>query len=331
MEELKRWADQAIRHQIDLASLTEQRERHLLQTVHGRGDERQRQAALTELWESHSKLVIAIASRYRSTNIDLLDLAGAGHLGLHAAIARFDPERFGNRLSAYAVGWIRCYIQDYIRRNAGPVHLPSSNAHRQLVRMRQRLMADARLSCQREQVEPSDSEMCARIGRRIGLSGDEVARSMRLMHGGSVSLNAEPLDENAPPALKDTIADQTPSPEDDVILRLDHAKARKRIAILAQEVLGDRERVVFLSRCMNDTDEIVRLDSLATQFGVTRERVYQLEASAKRKIATALTREGYGEFARSGAGFRLPPVHAPRHVTPPALTIAPRIQSVAQS
>lgn len=312
MEVSKSAADRAIRHQIGLASLSPERERHLLRIVHASGDERQRQAALIELWESHSKLVIAIANRYRTGNIDLLDLVGAGHLGLHAAIDRFNPEQFDNRLSTYAVGWIRCFIQDYIRRNAGPVRLPSSTAHRQLVRLRGRLVADARLSCQRERVEPSDSEVYERIGRRIGLTGDEVACSMRLMQGGSVSLHADPGSDTNLPRLEDTLPDHTACSEDDVILRLDHAKARKRIVSLTQEILGERERAVFLARCMRDTDEIAHLDSLAQQFGVSRERIYQLEASAKRKIATALAREGYSEFAHPGANFRLPPVRAPR-------------------
>ncbi len=191
MEEARRWTDRAIRRQIDLSSLTAERERHLLRVVHGSSNERTKQTALIELWESHSKLVVAIASRYRYLNIDLLDLVGAGHLGLHAAIGRFDPDRFETRLSTYAIAWIRRYIQDYVRRNSGPVRLPSSNAHRQLMQMRGRLLAEARKSCQRERVEPTESELCERIGRRIGLSGDEVARSMRLIQGGTLSLHGD--------------------------------------------------------------------------------------------------------------------------------------------
>ena len=123
MEEARRWTDRAIRRQINLSNLTAERERHLLHVVHSGGNERSRQSALTELWESHSKLVVAIASRYRRLNIDLLDLVGAGHLGLHAAIGRFDPDGSSSRLSTYAIGWIRWYIQDYVRRNSGPVRL----------------------------------------------------------------------------------------------------------------------------------------------------------------------------------------------------------------
>ncbi len=303
MGDATRWTDRAIRRQIDLSNLTAERERQLLRIVHSKGSERSRQAAQMELWESHSKLVVAIASRYRHLNIDLLDLIGAGHLGLHAAIGRFDPDRFETRLSTYAIGWIRWYIQDYVRRNSGPVRLPSSNGHRQLVQMRGRLLAEARRSCQREQVDPTESELCERIGRRIGLPGDEVARSMRLMQGGTLSLHADGQGETGAVKLEDTLADDAASPEDDVILRLDHAKARKRIVSLAQEILGERERLVFLSRCMSDTEEVTHLDSLAEQFGVTRERVYQLEASAKRKIAVALTQEATATSRGPGQAF----------------------------
>ena len=155
---------------------------------------------------------------------------------------------------------------------------------------------------------------------------------MRLMQGGTLSLHAEREGEAGAAKLEDTLADDAVSPEDDVILRLDHAKARKRIVTLAQEILGERERIVFLSRCMTDSDEVVHLDSLAEQFGVTRERVYQLEASAKRKIAVALTQEGYGDFLRAGTSFRLPQVRARRRGAALPLRKAPaHVQSAAQS
>jgi RNA polymerase sigma-32 factor len=294
------WLDLAIRAQLNWSNLTAERERQLLRICQISTDECERQAALTDLWESHSKLVIAIASRYRQPSIELADLIGAGHLGLHAAIARFDAERFEARLANYAIGWIRWHIQDYIRRNAAPVRLPATTAHRQLAQMAGHLFADARRSCHREQVEATEAELCERIGRRIGMPADEVACSMRLISGGTVSLHAQVTSEGTTRSLEDTIAADSATPEEDVILRLDHAKARKRIIALAQEILGERERVVFLTRCMGNTEEIAHLETLAKQFGVTRERVCQLEASAKRKISAALAQEGYAEFAGGG-------------------------------
>lgn len=322
------WLDAAIRTQLSRANLTAEHERHLLQLCQGTSDNHERQTALTELWESHSKLVIAIASRYRQANIEIADLIGAGHLGLHAAIARFDPDRFEGRLSTYAIGWIRWYIQDYIRRNATPVRLPNTAAHRQLGQMAGRLFADARKTCHQDRVEPTETELCERIGRRIGLSGDEVACGMRLINGGTLSLHNRAADAGDMQPLEDTLATDDASPEDDVILRLDHAKARKRIMALVDEILGERERAVFLARCMGDGSETTHLETLAARFGVSRERVYQLEASAKRKIATALTHEGYTDFTSDGP-IRLPPTRAPRRRARAIAEPQPLVSSMA--
>ncbi len=327
MSDAVRWVEQASRDQMDHANHCAERDRALLPPLHAATAPAARQAAQAELWESHSKLVVSIASRYRHLNIDMLDLIGAGHLGLHTAIARFAPERFETRLSTYAIGWIRWYIQDYVRRNASAVRLPNSAGHRQLAQLTSRLLADARRSCMRERAEPTESEICRRIGRRVGLPPDEVARSLRLLQDGTLSLNNETAGQDgAAPSLQDTLADDNACSEDEVILRLDYAKMRKRIMTLVDEILGERERLVFLARCMTDNEAIAHLDSLALQFSVSRERVYQLEASAKRKIAVALAQEGYTQFGADGATLRLPPARAPRRRGP---TLVPRGEKLA--
>jgi RNA polymerase sigma-32 factor len=245
MGESDRWVDRAIRNQLDRSNLTVERERHLLRLTRHGASPGLRHAALTELWESHSKLVVAIASRYRRFNIELLDLVGAGHLGLHTAIDRFDPDRFETRLSSYATGWIRWFIQDYIRRNTGPVRLPESAAHRQLTQNSLRLLAEARKSCEREQVEPTESAICERISRRIGLAPEDIACSLRMLQGGSLSLHQPGPGVSDPRPLEHTLADESAGSEDTTILRLDHAKLRQRILALTEEILGERERIVF--------------------------------------------------------------------------------------
>jgi RNA polymerase sigma-32 factor len=313
-----RWLDVAIRTQRNWTNLGPERERQLLRIYQTSTDEEERQTALTALWESHSKLVVAIAIRYRRRNIELVDLIGAGHLGLHTAIARFDVERFETRLATYAIGWIRSYIQDYIRRNAAPVRLPASAAHRQLARSARRLFADARRSCERENVDATEAELYARIGRRLGLDADEVAASLRLIYDGALSFDGEQTEAAGGTNLEETLAAERESPEEDVIHRLDNAKVRKRIMQLVNQALGERERAVFLARCMRDDGDVVHLDTLAQQFGVTRERVSQLEASAKRKIATVLAQEGYGGPSVT-AVFSMPAVRAQRRAaTAPA-------------
>jgi RNA polymerase sigma-32 factor len=305
------WLDVAIGAQRNCSYLTAEHERDLLRVCQTSPDADERQAALTTLWQSHSKLVAAIARRYRRHNIELADLIGAGHLGLHTAIARFNAERFDSRLATYAIAWIRWHIQDYIRRNAAPVRLPASAAHRQLARSGRRLFADALRSCERENVDATEAELHERIGRRIGLDADEVARSLRLINEGGVSIQGRSAESAGGQNLEETLADVAASPEDDVILRLDRTKIRSRIKSLINEILNERERAVFIARCLPDDDEVMHLETLARRFGVTRERVCQLEASAKRKIAAALAGEGYGRPPIAAATL-LPAVRAHR-------------------
>lgn len=261
-------------------------ERALLQTIRHGTNERARQCALSELWQAHRGLVAAVASRYRRAGVETADLIGAGQLGLHAAIVRFDPDRFPGRLSTYAVPWIRWYVQDHISRNAGPVRLPSTSPHRQLARWGTRLFDDAQRACQREQVTPTEGELCSRVGRRIGLSANEVARSRHMVESAAASFDTLP----SIAADADVVE---PTPEDAAIERLDREKLRRRILALVDSILGERERVVFLARCMTGSEPVVHLDTLATRFGVSRERIYQLEGSARRKIITALRHEGF--------------------------------------
>jgi RNA polymerase sigma-32 factor len=272
----------AVRSLLRRPNLTAERERQLLRTRHASGDEAARQQALSELWESHAKLVLALARQYHRPDLSMSELVGAGHLGMRAAIDGFDPDQGDIRLSTYAVGWIRHYIQDYIRRHAPPVRFSVSAGQRQLFRSAGRLFADARRSCQREGIEPTEAELCERIGARIGLGGDAVAQCA------AVALSDAPAADT--PSAASEASGHGPAPDDAVILRLDHAKLRRRVTGLAQEILGERERIVFLARCVSDPRGTRQ--RLAIELGVTRERIFQLEVSAKRKIAAALAHDG---------------------------------------
>ncbi len=283
----------AIRSLLRCPALTVERERYLLRTCRASLSEKARQQALSELWENHSKLVVAIARQFLHPNLEMTDLVGAGHLGMQAAIQGFDPDRTQSRLSTYAIRWIRHYIQDYIRRHALPTRSPGSPAHHQLFRTTGRLFAEARRSCQREGVATSDDELCARVGARIGLPGDEVAQCLKLTRCDAARVNSA----DASTRLIDGLATFAPSPEEATIHRLDRAKLRRRTLVLAKQILGERERMVFLARCMANEEPAAHPECLAAQLGVTRERVHQLEASARRKIAVALTHDGLLECA----------------------------------
>jgi len=292
---------------FDAPNLDDARERELLLRARSTVSEADSRAAITELWMSHGKLVAAIAAKYRRSDIDHDDLINAGHLGLHTAIMRFDTEHFDTRLAAYATVWIRWSINDYIRRNSGPVRLPESKAHRQLAQTGPRLLIEALKACEREGVEPTESEVHQRIGNRVGLSADEVAHGMRLIQGARMSLHA-PDDVGHESSLPDHAAPTA----DDLHQRMDHERLRKRIRILANEMLGERERQVFLARSMADSDDVPSHEDFAERFGISAARVHQIEVSARRKIAVSLAASGYGDVTGDDVVAHLSQIRARR-------------------
>jgi RNA polymerase sigma factor (sigma-70 family) len=290
---------------LESPNLDEARERELLVRVRSSTNPADSRAALTVLWMSHARLVAAIAAKYRRSDVDHDDLINAGHLGLHTAITRFDTTRFDTRLSAYAAVWIRWYITNYIRRNSGPVRPPESKAHRQLAQSGPRLLIEARKACEREGIDPTDSELHTRIARRLGIDADDVAHGLRLLQGARMSLHdrdgheADLRDHAAPTA-------------DDIHERMDHDRLRLRIRVLANEVLGDRERTIFFARSMADSDQVPSLEDFAERFGVSTTRVRQIELSARRKIAVSLAASGYAEASGDDVVAHLSQIRARR-------------------
>jgi RNA polymerase sigma-32 factor len=288
--------------------LDDARERELLLRARSSVAGVDSRAAITELWMSHGKLVASIAAKYRRSDIDHDDLINAGHLGLHTAITRFDTDRFDTRLAAFASVWIRWYINDYIRRNSGPVRLPESKAHRQLAQSGPRLLIEARKACEREGIEPTESELHERIGNRVGLTADEVAHGMRLIQGARMSLHAQDDEDGYESSLRDHAAPTA----DDLHERMDHERLRARIRVLANEVLGERERLIFLARSMTDSDDVPSLEAFAERFGVSTARVHQIEVSARRKIAVSLAASGYAEVTGDDVVAHLSQIRARR-------------------
>ena len=259
----------AIRSLLRRPPMTAEREQSLLRTYRTSMDTKARQAALSELSESHSKLVVAVARQFRRPDLLMADLVSVGQIGLHAAIDGFEPEHADMRLAEYAVGRIRHCIQGYISRRTGSVVAVAPPVRRQLLRGAARLFEDARRACQREGIAATDAELCARVGARVGLTSDEVVRWLPLAR------------------------DDTPP-----VRRLDAAALRRRMLELSEEILGARERTVFLARCVVEPRNARQQDDLASELGVTRERICELEDSARRKIAAALAHEGLVEPPR---------------------------------
>jgi RNA polymerase sigma-32 factor len=301
----------ASKYFFGLPDLEEAHERDLLIRAHSTDPADNSQAAMNELWMSHGKLVASIAAKYRRPDIEYGDLINAGHLGLHTAITRFDTERHDTRLATYASVWIRWYIHDFIRRNAGPVRLPESRPHRQLAQAGPRLLAEARKACEREGIDATDTELHTRVGRRVGLTADEVARGLRLIQGARASLDTAGVD-NGDGGYEASLRDERAPTADDMIERLDHQRLRNRIRVLADEILGERERAIFLARSMADSNEVPSLEAFAERFGISVTRVHQVEVSARRKIATALSQAGYAEVTGENVVAHLSQIRARR-------------------
>ncbi len=267
-------------------NITESQERRCLTDYHIHPDPRQRHKALEHLWMAYGKLVVSMAAKYRRNPQVFDDLVSAGFLGLLNAINDFDLTREGIRLGTYANFRIRHEMQTYLRRTSQPVCLPDTTSHRQLIRHTRRLFEDADRACRREGTTPHQTELYRRVAARVGLPVYEVESTSQLVSG-----NHDSLDDDPQPSLAVALT-FTSSHEDAVVSTIDAAKVKRRVLILMDEILGRSERRVFQARCMNN-NEPSRRDELAAELGVSSERIYQLEASAKRKISVALAQQGY--------------------------------------
>ena len=155
----------------------------------------------------------------------------------------------------------------------------ASAAHRQLTRLSARLSRQARLACAREGVEPTPTELIARLARRTGVTTPTAA------------------------TLTEAAREVSDLPYDgalEKISRLDHVRARRRVILLAETILGFREKIVLFARCLASAEAAVPLPRLAHRLGVPESRVTAIEASARRKIVTAIWAEGLGDKIEPG-------------------------------
>lgn len=210
--------------------------------------------------------VTTIAREYRRWGTPLEDIVQQGNIGLLKAAERFDPER-GVRLASFAASWIRNEIRDYVTRNHRLVRLGSSKAERRAVRYFRRAFV-------------RDPESLA---ERTGLSEQRAHALMPLLTGPEVSLDAPPQSGGWAPA--DFIADGARSPEDEVCLADERARMASALRTMLAE-LSPREQQIVERRLMAEHPET--LEQLGASFGVSKERVRQVEERAKQRMAGRL-------------------------------------------
>jgi RNA polymerase sigma-32 factor len=235
--------------------------------------------AAHRLVTSHLRLVAKIAMGYRGYGLPISEVVSEGNVGLMQAIKRFDPDK-GFRLATYAMWWIRAAIQEYILRSWSLVKMgTTANQKKLFFNLRK---AKGRISALEEgDLRPDQVQQ---IATRLGVTEQDVVDMNRRL-GGDVSLNAPLREEGEGGEWQDWLVDDSASQESVLAAQ---QEGQNRLAALrdALGVLNPRERRIFEARRL--ADDPITLEELSTEFGVSRERVRQIEVRAFEKIQEAV-------------------------------------------
>lgn len=241
------------------------------------------QTALHQLVSAYTRMVVAMANRYRFYGLPLGDLIQEGNVGLMHAAARFEPSR-EVRFSTYATWWVRAQMQDFILRNWSIVRTGTTAAHKRLFFNLRRLRA--RINETGSGQLPG--EAAARLARLLDVGVAEVQDMSARLSGADQSLNA-PIDDNGTDQWQDQLVDSRPDPEH---VTIDQRDSQTRLKWLAEALseLSVRERQIIHQRRLAEDEDAATLESLGSRLGVSKERVRQLEQRAMGKLRSALKR-----------------------------------------
>lgn len=274
-------AEPARRDMVRMAMKAPYLEREQEHALAVRWKEANDQEALHQITTAHMRLVISMASKFRSFGLPMSDLIQEGYVGLLEAAARFEPER-EVRFSTYATWWIRASMQDYILRNWSIVRGGTSSAQKALFFNLRRLRA--KLSRSAEPV--SKAVMYRQISQTLGVAEKDVALMDSRLSGPDTSLSAPVSDdENANASRMDFLVDDSPLPDEIVGQTID-TERRSGWLKQAMGVLNAREARIIAQRRLSE--EGATLESLGVELGISKERVRQIESRALEKLRAAL-------------------------------------------
>ena len=229
--------------------------------------------AAKRLISAHLRLAAKVAFGYRYYGLPLEDLISEANIGLMQAVKKFEPEK-GNRLSTYAVWWIKAAINEFILRSWSLVRIGTVAAQKKLFYNLRKIKA--RLGLYGDSALASDS--VKEISKDLDVSEDEViAMDNRL--GGDVSLNT-PVYTDGYAEKQDFLTDD--ASVEDAVADKQESDIRMRLLAQAMDKLNDRERIIVRARRLQD--DPMTLDSLGEQLGISRERVRQIETRAIEKM-----------------------------------------------
>jgi RNA polymerase sigma-32 factor len=235
--------------------------------------------AAHRLVTSHLRLVAKIAMGYRGYGLPISEVISEGNVGLMQAVKRFEPEK-GFRFATYALWWIKAAIQEYILRSWSLVKLgTTANQKKLFFNLRK---AKSKISALDEgDLRPDQVKI---IARQLGVTEQNVVDMNRRL-GGDVSLNAPIREEGDSGEWQDWLVDKI-SDQETRLAESEEADNRRKALGEALYVLNDRERRIFEARRL--ADEPIILGDLASEFGVSRERVRQIEVRAFEKMQKAV-------------------------------------------
>ncbi|WP_448665034.1 RNA polymerase sigma factor RpoH [Sphingomonas sp. CJ20] len=238
--------------------------------------------AAAQLVTSHLRLVAKIAMGYRGYGLPVSELISEGNIGLMQGVKKFEPER-GFRLATYAMWWIRASIQEFILRSWSLVKMGTTAAQKKLFFNLRRMKAKL------DAFEDGDlsPEHLAKIATDLGVTEDEVtSMNRRMSMGGDTSLNV-PMREDGESQWQDWLQDDSPL-QDTVVADAQEADVRHEMLVSAMEDLNEREKHILTERRL--TDDPKTLEELSQVYGVSRERVRQIEVRAFEKLQKAMMR-----------------------------------------
>jgi RNA polymerase sigma-32 factor len=240
--------------------------------------EHQDPEAAHKLVTSHLRLVAKIAMGYRGYGLPISEVVSEGNVGLMQAVKRFEPDK-GFRLATYAMWWIRAAIQEYILRSWSLVKMGTTANQKKLFFNLRR--AKSQISALDEgDLRPDQVKT---IARRLGVAEQDVVDMNRRM-GGDASLNS-PLRDQSEGEWQDWLVDDSASQESNLVEK-EEAGNRHDALYEALGVLNPRERRIFEARRL--ADDPITLEALSDEFGISRERVRQIEVRAFEKIQSAV-------------------------------------------
>ena len=239
------------------------------------GDE----GAVEQLVGSHLRLAAKTARGYLGYGLPLDDLLAAGNVGLMQAAQRFDPAR-GFRFATYAVWWIRAAIQEHVMRNLSIVRMGTTSSQKKLFFNLRRLKAEMSVLDGKE----LDGDVAAEIARTLGVQEREVVAMDQRLKAGDRSLNSTvslDSEEQFQDLLVDPSMDQESRVGDD-----EEFANRRAFLVSALDKLSDRERHILGERRLQEDPPT--LADLSEEYGISRERVRQIEVRAFEKLQAAM-------------------------------------------